>query len=307
MKLFIIFSALVFMILTGINDLLAQQTLAESNFSLEGVKSLEVRGKFCNVEINGNKGRALEFDGYIRGSGNQDKYEIKHERRGDRVEVWVETPMSIWGNLESLLSFKVPAEVDVTVDNSSGNLKIFNVNTRKIELETSSGNIQTGNTAGELAIKCSSGNVTVNGQNGNLQVTTTSGNIKVKEVKGVSAFEASSGNINLDELDGDTRAECTSGNITMNDVRGRLYAKASSGNIRGDEIFLINEAEFRATSGNIKLDLMNREDELSFDLEAGSGNLKAGGSSGEDEMRISGGSIRIRGVTSSGNQTYNTR
>ncbi|MBS0001266.1 MAG: DUF4097 family beta strand repeat protein [Cyclobacteriaceae bacterium] len=301
----ILFSLIV--LFSGFTALMAQNTLAEADFSLENVRSLEVRGKFCNVEINGSKGKALEFDGYIRGTGNPDGYEIKHERRGDLVEVWVETPMSVWGNLESLLKFQVPAEVDVTLENSSGNLKVYEVNTKMIGLEITSGNIETGNTSGELEIECSSGNVTVNGQQGNLQVKTTSGNIRVKDVQGVSGVEASSGNINLDNLDGDTRAECTSGNITMNNIRGKLYAETSSGNIRGDEIFLVNEAEFRATSGNIKLDLVNREDELSFELEAGSGNLKAAGSSGEDELIVKRGGILVRGVTSSGNQTYNTR
>jgi hypothetical protein len=53
--------------------------------------------------------------------------------------------------------------------------------------------------------------------------------------------------------------------------------------------------------------LLNREEELSFDLEAGSGNLRAAGNSGEDELFVRKGNIMIKGISSSGNQSFITR
>jgi hypothetical protein len=298
-----------FLLLSSIvvQGLHAQQTLAEADFSMDGIKSLEVRGKFCNVEIRGKGGGALTFDGYIRGSGNPDRYAIVHRQQGDHLEVWVESPASVWGRIESLLKFDVPPQVDIRVENSSGNLELFDIETREIGLEASSGNVETGNTTGRLNIECSSGNVTVNRQMGELEVETTSGNIKARSVRGATEVEATSGNIDLDDVEGPTSAVCTSGNITMDGISGKIYAETSSGNIRGDDIRLAGQAEFRATSGNIRMDLLNREEELSFDLEAGSGNLKAGGSSGDDQLILKKGDILVRGSTGSGNQTYNTR
>ncbi len=300
-------SALFALILISQNDLIAQEKLAEESFDLENVRSLEVRGKFCNVELNGTSSRNLSMEGYIRGSGDPDKYKIKYEKQGDHVEVWVESPMSIWGNIQSLLRFDVPGNVEIVVDNSSGNLIAHNISSGHINLQTSSGNIETGDTDGEMHIKCTSGNVSVETQSGDLWATTTSGNIKIKNVEGDSEINTTSGNINLENLVGNSAAHCSSGNITMIQLNGKLSAETSSGNIKGENILLTSDSDFKATSGNIKIDLLNGEDDLSFNLEAGSGNLKAIGNSGEDKMIIRGGKINIRGISSSGNQTYITR
>lgn len=294
-------------VFTSCNELVAQKTLAEESFNMDNVQSLEIRGKFCNIELNGTSGRNLRMEGYIKGSGDPDKYEIKYEKRGEHVEVWVESPMSMWGNIQSLLKFEVPENIEIAVDNSSGNLKAQHLKSNQINLETTSGNIETGDTNGEMHIKCTSGNLSVETQIGNMEATTTSGNIRIKNLEGDSEIKATSGNINLENLLGNTFAHCSSGNITMRQLNGRLNTGTSSGNISGVNILLKSDSEFKATSGNIKIDLMNTEDDLSFDLEAGSGNLRAARNSGEDKMIIRGGGINIRGISSSGNQTYITR
>ncbi len=284
-----------------------QKTLAEESFNLENVRSLEVRGKFCNVELIGTSGKNLKMEGFIRGTGDPDKYEIKYEKKGDHVEVWVESPMSIWGNIQSLLRFDVPRDIEIQIDNSSGNLKARNLLSSRINLETTSGNVETGDTKGPLQVKCTSGNISLETQSGDLWATTTSGNIKIRNVEGDSEINATSGNISMENLVGNAYAHCSSGNITMSQVSGKLTAGTSSGNIKGDNILLKGESEFKATSGNIRIDLINREEELSFNLEGGSGNLRASGNSGEDQLVIRKGGINIRGITTSGNQTYITR
>jgi len=308
MKYRILIPVLFVFSLTSCNEITAQKILAEKSFNLENIKSLDVRGKFCNIELNGTSGANLKMNGYIKGSGNPERYEIKYEKRGDHVEVWVETPSSVvWGNIQSLIEFEVPENVDIRIDNSSGNLKASNIKSRNINLETSSGNIEVEDIAGEMKINCSSGNVSVENQMGVTWITTTSGNIKIREVNGDAIIKASSGNININDQTGKMNARCTSGNITLHDLKGALTAETSSGNIKGDEILLNDDSEFRVTSGNIRLELLNNENDLSFDLEAGSGNLRAAGNTGEDHMIIKKGEIKISGISSSGNQTYITR
>jgi DUF4097 and DUF4098 domain-containing protein YvlB len=302
-----IFPLSLIVLTTGCFEIRAQKVLAEEQFTIDQVKTLQVDGRFCNIELKGTAGTSLKMDGYIKGSGNPDNYEIKYERRGDRVEVWVDAPSSIWGNIESRIRFEVPVNVDIEVDNSSGNLKMDQISTRQIDLETSSGNIEAENSEADLLIRCTSGNVSVEDHLGNLSVTTTSGNIKIRDSMGDTELKATSGNINLDNLTGSLYARCSSGNITMNQIKGKLNTETSSGNIKGDEVLLNGDSEFRATSGNIRIDLLNREDDLSFDLEAGSGNLRAAGSSGEDNLILKRGGISITGISSSGNQTYTTR
>ena len=307
MKPSLFIPVLVVFLFSGCNTSISQEILAEESFNLDNVRSLEVRGKFCNVELSGTSGRNLEMEGYIRGSGDPDKYEIKYEKRGEHVEVWIESPMSMWGNIQSLLRFEVPRDVEIVVDNSSGNLKSRGIQSSRIDLATTSGNIESEDSNGPLRIKCTSGNISADSQSGNIWATTTSGNIKIKNVEGESECNATSGNITLENLVGNTRAHCSSGNITMSQLKGKLITGTTSGNIKGDNILLNGESEFRATSGNIRIDLLNREEDLSFNLEAGSGNLNAAGNSGKDKMIIRGGEITIRGISSSGNQTYLTR
>jgi lia operon protein LiaG len=307
MKPPIFITVLVIFLFSGCNPSISQETLAEEGFNLDNVRSLEVRGKFCNVELNGISGGNLKMEAYIRGSGDPDKYEIRYEKRGEHVEVWIESPISMWGNIQSLLRFDVPLNVEIVVDNSSGNLKVYNIRSSGNYLETTSGNVETSDTDGPLHVKCTSGNLSVETHHGDLWAVTTSGNIKIRNLEGISEINATSGNINLENMVGNTRAQCSSGNITLNQMNGSLHMETSSGNIKGDHVLLAGDSEFRATSGNIRLDLVNPERELSFDLEAGSGNLTAAGNKGDDKLILREGGINIRGITSSGNQTYLTR
>lgn len=284
----------------------AQEQLAEANFNIDNVKYLEVEGGFCNVVLIGHLGSSLRMDGEITGNGNPDKYEIIYRQDNDRIKVWVENPSTSWGNmnLRGVLEFKVPAGVEVVVDNSSGNLKADNLQARKIHLETSSGNIEAEKTEAELTIKCTSGNITLESHNGNAEIRATSGNLKIREVNGDLYAHATSGNIQIYKVSGNTSAECSSGNIKMREIVGMLQVKTSSGNIRGEDIKLTGASRFKASSGNITIALKNDEDELSFDLDAGSGNLRAGGSRSDDRLIITKGPIKITGISSSGNQSY---
>lgn len=293
--------------LFGCTPLTAQKILAEKSFDLDDVRSLEIRGKFCNVILEGSSGSNLKMKGYIRGNGDPDKYEIQFEKREGRVEVWIESPGMMWGNIESLLRFEVPQGIEISVENSSGNLEVIDIRSSGNHLETTSGNVETRNTHGPLHIECTSGNLSLETHQGDLWAVTTSGNIKVRNVEGVSEFKATSGNMNLEKILGNTRAQCSSGNINMKELEGNLKAGTSSGNIKGDHVLLTGDSEFRTTSGNIRIDLINPEGELSFNLEAGSGNLNAAGNTGEDKLILRGGKINVRGISSSGNQTFLTR
>jgi hypothetical protein len=294
------------LLLQACNEITAQEILAEAEFSIENVKYLEVEGGFCNIELNGYAGTALKLDGTIKGSGDPDKYEIVYREENNRVKVWVERPNSIWRNIQGLLRFDIPDNIQVVVDNSSGNIDADDLSASEIKLEASSGNITANKMSGELYLKCSSGNITLSGQKGNVSARASSGNLKIDKVDGELTAHASSGNITINDVNGDVEADCSSGNIKMRDIEGGMNAESSSGNIRGEGILLTNDSRFKATSGNITIGLLNGEDDLSFDLDAGSGNLYAAGSSADDKLILKKGPIMITGITSSGNQRYTT-
>jgi len=294
------------LLLQHCNNISAQDILAEADFSIENVTYLEIQGGFCNIKLNGYSGSTLNMEGNIKGNGNPDKYEIIYSEENGRIKVWVEYPNNIWGNVQGLLRFDVPYNVQVIADNSSGNIDASDLNGREMNLEASSGNITAQRMKGELYLKCSSGNVTLFDQEGNITIRTSSGNLKIEKIDGDLIAHTSSGNIHIYTVEGNVFADCTSGNITMRDLEGVLEIESSSGNIRGASIMLIGDSRFKATSGNITIGLLNKAEELSFNLDAGSGNLYAAGNKAEDKLILKKGPIMIYGITSSGTQRYTT-
>ena len=296
----------VFFLFACSGDNIAQELLAEESFSIEGIHSLDVRASFCNIELYESSGEILRMHGEIKGNSNPDKWDIKYERNGNNLSVWIESPKSIWGNIQGLLEFKVPKGILVTVNNSSGNVLADGLEAERLFIKCSSGNIKTIKTKAIFDIIASSGNITVEGHRGDMKASATSGNLKISDVNGNLNSKASSGNITLREITGYLKAKCTSGNISMSQIMGVLSIECSSGNIKGKSIHLKGDSDFRTTSGNIELELENSRSELSYDLDAGSGNLYAGGTRGEDELYIKEGNIWIKGISSSGNQKYIT-
>jgi lia operon protein LiaG len=282
----------------------AQRILAEASFSIENVKSLEIEGGFCNVNLNGYTGKSLKMEGNITGNGDHDKYEIIYQEDNGRIKVWVEHPVNFWGNIQGKLIFDVPREVLVHANCSSGNIEAGELDTGEIDLEASSGNISVKEMSGILSLRCSSGNITLNGHQGNTTARTSSGNLKIENVNGNLTSHASSGNMQIFNIAGDVKADCSSGNIRLRDIEGTLDIESSSGNIRGEGILLKANSRFKASSGNITIGLLNDENDLSFDLDAGSGSLFANGSSADDRLILKKGPIQVSGVTTSGNQHY---
>jgi len=130
--------------------------------------------------------------------------------------------------------------------------------------------------------------------------------LKIDKLDGDLSAHASSGNISIYDVYGNVSADCSSGNIKLRDLEGVLEVESSSGNIRGEDIKLTGGSRFKATSGNITIGLLNKDNDLSFDLDSGSGNLYAVGSTADDRLILKNGPITITGTTSSGNQRYTT-
>ena len=299
-----LFGSLLIMLTT--ESCLQSQTLAESSFTIDGIERLEVKGGFCHVKLTGTSSSTVLFEGYIKGNGDPDKYNIQYRENDGVLELWVEYPNNVWGNIRSLLYFEVPEGTNIKVDNTSGNIETNGLAGESLFIKTTSGNIVLTETAANLEVQCTSGNVDINQLRGNNRIEATSGNIKCREIAGDARVQTSSGNIDIRDIKGDIAVACTSGNQKLLATYGLISARTTSGNIEGDRVQLTGNSDFRANSGNIKINLVNNEEALSFDLEAGSGNLFAAGSSGEDHLLIKRGEIMIQGITTSGNQRYVT-
>lgn len=126
------------------------------------------------------------------------------------------------------------------------------VSDKNITIKTSSGNIEaTGEyTASIMGIESSSGNISVNSITAKrINLKTSSGDIDCKNINGNSTFEASSGSIVCSNITSDLSVKSSSGRITLDQVSGSLNATLKSGDIHLGKIG--GNADIHTSSGNI--------------------------------------------------------
>ncbi|GAB4479759.1 MAG: DUF4097 family beta strand repeat-containing protein [Thermoflexibacter sp.] len=295
----------------AVNIASAQNTIDQVDTSYEGVSKLIVKGSFCDVTLlGGNSGNTVAFTGKITGTENNRDFRIMHRLSGGVLEVWIDRPESRWNmgwnNLNGKLDFKVPSKIELVVSNSSGDVFAQDLSGSICEVGATSGNVKVKNIQTNLRITATSGDLRAEMITGQVRAKTTSGNQQFYEVVGNIEADATSGDIRIKKAEGDIEATSTSGEINLEDTKGILNLRSTSGDIEGREVFLTGNANFKSTSGAIDIRLKNKIQDLTFDLEASSGNLKAGGVRGDKRLYVKNGegNIKIRGVSSSGNQNY---
>lgn len=208
---------------------------------------------------------------------------------------------------------------------SSGNISAKNI-TGTLTAKTSFGHQVLDDLTGDILLRSNSGNITVKHLKGNADVKSSFGHQKFENVTGDINSVSSSGNITIKELkgkadaktsfgwqqyanvSGDIHATASSGNVEIDGSKGNLHLTTSFGHITGKNVLLLNNSEFRTSSGNIHMNFLNSMKELRFDLKASFGNLlveKDHEKNRSDDSLVFGqGAILVKGVSSFGNQNY---
>jgi len=290
----------------------AQNVIDQVDTSYEGVTKLVVRGSFCDVNVVGGIGSNVALNGKITGSGGNSKdMKIMHRQSGSTLEVWIDRPDRNnwnwgWNNLNGKLDLKVPSKIELVVDNSSGDVSVQNIMYATCEVGASSGDVKAENITADLKISASSGDISATQIKGNVKAKTSSGSQKLSTINGTVRADATSGDIRINAAEGDVEAETTSGALDIENVKGVLSLRSTSGDIEGKSVTLTGSSNFKSSSGAIDMRLKNDMKTLSFDLQASSGSLRAGEIKSERKLLMKNGSnaIEIRGVSSSGSQSY---
>lgn len=280
-----------------------EQTLKES---FNQVKSVLLKGSFCNIEVEGIAGDKAEVFAEIKGSG-ADRFRIEHQFQNGELEIWVTNQKkNFWGgNLKGMITVKVPKAVALEIDNSSGNVLVKNLEGgEKLVLGASSGNVEASDIHRDLTATTSSGNIELSKVTGHVKVRSSSGNQHLADIGGGVKSIASSGNVRIAHTQGMVDVYTSSGDVTLNDTAGGLKLKTSSGDVKGTEVLLKENADVKTTSGSVKIDFSNALSEMSFELTASSGSLRVGGDKSDRKLLLKQGGVLVRGVSSSGNQTY---
>jgi hypothetical protein len=177
------------------------------------------------------------------------------------------------------------------------------------KLNSSSGSLTIRNLKGKLDMKTAFGNQKLDSIVGNVTSQCSSGNVVIKRLKGNANINSSFGRQQLENVEGDIFSTAGSGNIEVTDVKGKLELRADFGNIIGRDVMLSASSEFRSSSGNIRVNLLNAMKDLHFDLQASSGHINVTkenyNSKSDGKLSMGEGSIIIKGNSSFGNQHYN--
>ncbi|OJJ20182.1 hypothetical protein BKI52_17060 [marine bacterium AO1-C] len=240
----------------------AQNIMAQVDTSYTGIKNLEVRARFCRVEVGAvSNTDKVEFFGEITGNQGVGKYKFMHQKEGNTLKVWLEgkSSFSIGINIinRSRLMFKIPRGVNVVVENGSGSVRGYglngsithlsagsgsvkaeNINSPKVYMKTGSGSMSGENIGGQdVEFKTGSGGLKIENVSGKtVTARTSSGSQRWANVNGEFATQAGSGGIKIDGIKGNLNVRTGSGTIRVANVKGNVKAKAGSGGIRLNNI-----------------------------------------------------------------------
>lgn len=214
---------------------------------------------------------------------------------------------------------------DLTLKSSSGNISLINVNGH-VSTENSYGDLYVDRVNGDLKALSSSGDITLKNITGNVEATSSygfqryeaihgnvvsisaSGDLLVKKLEGNINAKSSYGKESYEDVEGDIYAQVSSGDIEINRCKGSLSLATSYGDISAKYLRLASSSEFKTSSGDIKISLLNELKDLSFDLRSNTGNLLVEKenvkNSADKRLSLGQGSILITGISSYGDQIY---
>jgi len=300
----------------------AQTVYAEADAKFDGIKRVEIEGRFVDVNILGTDADEVDLKGVIRGKLRRGKdFEFKHRQEGAVLKVWVVAPRSIMGRFEAKLTLKVPYSMDIDIRNSSGDIYIEEIVADKMKLVTTSGDMELKNIETQLTSSATSGDLGIDYFKGAISAVSTSGDQKFSHIRASVSTRATSGDFLFSNVFGDLSTRTTSGDLQFENIDGRISNVSTSGNltidkaktilnltttsgdIGGNGIELIGDSKFKSTSGDVSMNF-NNIDAMSFDLKASSGDLRAGSRSTDRKLYLNNGDVWIYGVSSSGDQNY---
>lgn len=211
---------------------------------------------------------------------------------------------AMFGNIQV-----IKAEGNVQITSSSGNVGVKSVQGDVCKVEASYGNITASQIQARVEVHTKSGNINLHGISGFVKAVSLYGTQHISDINGDVLVNSSSGEVTLEDATGFANIHTLYGNIVVNDCTGNLNLEASSGSIKANQVMIKDSANLKTGYGDISMDLLNNQDELSYDVLADYGSVRIHGRSmANDDKRsrvyISKGPILIRSYSQSGNQQF---
>ena len=255
--------------------------------------------------------RATDAD-QVRKAFSNIEVVIEQTYNGVRIEVdWIRYPtytkkfwQDDWPDRAYVeINVIVPEEYNLDLITITGDIQTGNI-AGNVTAETLTGEISIGPTEGDLSIKSNVGNIETSRVVGSVHTTTLTGNIEIGHVDGEVKVGSNSGrietgtvvedlhantltgNIEIGPVDGDATVSSATGSIKTGIVVGDLHAKTNTGNIETGPVD--GDATVGANSGSIKTGI------VAGDLHANTltGNIETGPVDGDATVSSATGSIK---------------
>jgi DUF4097 and DUF4098 domain-containing protein YvlB len=190
------------------------------------------------------------------------------------------------GDSEGDVRITIPAQFNLRLETSYGEIIVDGKLVGKAEAETGAGGISLNDVDGTVDLATSGGDITTGIVNGDGTLRTSGGNVEVKGTTGWLDARTSGGDITIGNVGKTLRASTAGGDISIGDVGGEAKVATSGGNIRTGKV-----------NGKVSLSTSGGDIELS----GGNGTINAATSGGNVNMKDISGSVN---ATSSGGDIY---
>lgn len=158
----------------------------------------------------------------------------------------------------------VPAGIAVQYSSISGDFSVEGLQA-DIDAVTVSGDIKAGNCKGKIGLKTNNGDLTAEGLSGSLTVRGASSDLKLSTLTGTMDIKTGSGDVEAEQLSGQVLLKSPSGDVRIKNSRGVFHIKTASGEVHATDILFKDVSEFKTTSGDIYISLVET---LAHDLTA---------------------------------------
>lgn len=175
--------------------------------------------------------------------------DVKIKQKGNTISVYYEPEWGSSGDVRFNIS--IPAEFNVVLETSAGDLEIDGNLTGTVKGLTSGGGIRIGSVTGMVDMNTSGGDIVTEDIKGDVVLNTSGGDIRVGEVTGVTDVHTSGGDISIARSGKSLTAETAGGNVQVGDVGGDATVTTSGGDVIIDNVS--GNASLSTLGGNITL------------------------------------------------------
>lgn len=289
------------MLFTAASALFGFGQRESGDFRYDQVTRLEVEADTFAVEIRATRGRQIE----MTVENYPDSYTVYHSMTGSTVEVWVERDFSLFSPPHrGKLVFNVPADVDLSLEASTGDVFATGLAGGDVRIETSTGSISVEELTDGAYLRATTGRIDLRRSAGRFTVRSSTGPISIVDVDGDLEVSSSTGSQSYEQIEGDIDARSTTGRIELDDTTGRVKLHSSTGRQTGEDVQLTGDSSFESTTGSIEIDLVNDLAALEFDLRSTTGSLQVGNDRSQRRLFLGGTGYSVLGSTSTGSQRF---